>query len=113
MKVRIETPNPHGRLRPAMYTETLFSLDAGKGLTVPEDAILITGKQNIAWVQTSGETNKFEARHITTGVKFDGKVQVLSGLSEGEKVVASGGFLLDSERQLRGGGAGSGHNHSR
>lgn len=113
VKIRIETPNPHGRLRPAMYTETLFSLDAGKGLTVPEDAILITGKQNIAWVQTSGETNKFEARHITTGVKFDGKVQVLSGLSEGEKVVASGGFLLDSERQLRGGGAGSGHNHGR
>ena len=110
VKVRIETPNPHGRLRPAMYTETLFSLDAGKGLTVPEDAILITGKQSIVWVQTQGEANKFEARHVTTGAKFDGKVQILSGLSEGEKVVASGGFLLDSERQLRG-GTGAGHNH--
>jgi membrane fusion protein, copper/silver efflux system len=110
VKVRIETPNPHGRLRPAMYTETLFSVDTGMGLTVPDDAVLVTGKQNVVWVQVQGETNKFEARHVTTGAKFDGKVQILSGLSEGEKVVASGGFLLDSERQLRG-GAGGGHNH--
>jgi membrane fusion protein, copper/silver efflux system len=110
VKVRIETPNPHGRLRPGMYTETLFSVDAGMGLTVPDDAIVVTGKQNVVWVQVQGETNKFEARHVTTGAKFDGKVQILSGLSEGEKVVASGGFLLDSERQLRG-GAGGGHNH--
>ena len=108
VKVRIETPNSHGRLRPAMYTETVFSLDGGTGLTVPEDAIIVTGKQNIVWVQMRGETNKFEARHVTTGVKFDGKVQILSGVSEGEKVVASGGFLLDSERQLRGGDK-SGH----
>lgn len=110
VKVRIETPNPHGRLRPGMYTETLFSLDAGTGLTVPEDAILVTGKQNVIWVQVQGEANKFEARRVTTGAKFDGKVQIVSGLSEGEKVVASGGFLLDSERQLRG-GAGGGHQH--
>lgn len=108
VKVRIETPNPHGRLRPAMYTETLFSLDAGTGLTVPDEAILVTGKQNIVWVQVQGETNKFEARQVTTGAKFDGKVQILSGLSEGENVVASGGFLLDSERQLRGGTTGGG-----
>ncbi len=110
VKVRIETPNPNGKLRPAMYTETLFSLDAGMGLTVPDDAILVTGKQNVVWVQVQGETNKFEARHVTTGAKFDGRVQILSGVSVGEKVVASGGFLLDSERQLRG-GAGGGHNH--
>ncbi|MCU0426706.1 MAG: efflux RND transporter periplasmic adaptor subunit [Candidatus Kapabacteria bacterium] len=110
VKVRIETPNPHGRLRPAMYTETLFTLNSGTGLTIPDDAVLVTGKQNVVWVQAQGETNKFEARHVTTGAKFDGKVQILSGLSEGEKVVASGGFLLDSERQLRG-GTGGGHNH--
>jgi Cu(I)/Ag(I) efflux system membrane fusion protein len=112
VKVRVETPNPHGRLRPAMYTETLFSLDAGMGLTVPEDAVLVTGKQSVVWVQVPGETNKFEARHVTTGAKFEGKVQILSGVSAGEKVVARGGFLLDSERQLRGGGSGGGHNHS-
>ncbi|MBL7992297.1 MAG: efflux RND transporter periplasmic adaptor subunit, partial [Candidatus Kapabacteria bacterium] len=110
VKVRIETQNPHGRLRPAMYTETVFTLNGGTGLTIPDDAVLVTGKQRVVWVQVRGETNKFEARHVTTGAKFDGKVQILSGLSEGEKVVASGGFLLDSERQLRG-GAGGGHQH--
>lgn len=110
VKVRIETPNQHGRLRPAMYTETVFMLNQGIGLTVPNDAVLVTGKQSIVWVQVQGEANKFEARHVTTGAKFDGKVQIVSGLSEGEKVVASGGFLLDSERQLRG-GAGGGHQH--
>ena len=54
VKVRIETPNPYGRLRPGMYTETLFSLDAGTGLTVPEDAVLVTGKQSVVWVQVQG-----------------------------------------------------------
>jgi len=110
VKVRIETPNPHRRLRPAMYTETVFMLNQGTGLTVPNDAVLVTGKQSIVWVQVQGEANKFEARRVTLGAKFDGKVQILSGLSEGEKVVASGGFLLDSERQLRG-TMGGGHQH--
>ncbi len=111
VKVRIETPNPHGRLRPAMYTETTFMLNQGKGLTVPNDAVLVTGKQSIVWVQAQGEANKFEARRVTLGAKFDGKVQILSGVSAGEKVVARGGFLLDSERQLRGGTGSEGHQH--
>ncbi len=110
VKIRIETPNPHGKLRPAMYTETLFVFNQGTGLTVPDDAVLVTGKQNIIWVQVQGKTNEFAMRQVTTGAKFDGKTQILSGVSAGEKVVASGGFLLDSERQLRG-GAGGGHQH--
>jgi len=101
--VRVEMANTHGKLRPSMYTETEFTLGGAMGLTVPDDAVIVTGKQNIVWVQVQGETNKFEARTVRTSVKFNGKVQVLSGLSEGETVVASGGFLLDSERQLRGG----------
>lgn len=111
VKVRIETPNPHKRLRPAMYTETTFMLNQGKGLTVPNDAVLVTGKQSIVWVQVQGEANKFAARRVTLGAKFDGKVQILSGVSAGEKVVARGGFLLDSERQLRGGTGSEGHQH--
>ncbi len=111
VKVRIETPNPHKRLRPAMYTETTFMLNQGKGLTVPNDAVLVTGKQSIVWVQAQVEANKFEARRVTLGAKFDGKIQILSGVSAGEKVVARGGFLLDSERQLRGGTGSEGHQH--
>lgn len=110
VKVRIELANSRGKFRPGMYTETTFMLHHGTGIVVPADAVVVTGKETIVWVQKPDKMNTFEARRVTTGSKFDGKIEILSGVSEGERVVSSGGFLLDSERQLRG-GAGGGHNH--
>lgn len=101
IKVRSEFSNSNYRLKPQMYGETIFENNFGSGLTVPEDAILFTGKRNLVWIQT--EDGMYQPREVQVGFKLDGKYQILSGLTEGEKVVSSGGFLIDSESQLKSG----------
>lgn len=109
IKVRSEFSNAGNRLKPQMYGETIFENEFGSGITVPEDAVLFTGKRNVVWIQT--EDGMYEPREVQVGFKLDGTYQILSGLTEGEKVVNSGGFLIDSESQLKS-GLMSGHQHS-
>ena len=99
IKVRTVFANPHGLLKPQMYGQTIFENDFGTGLVVPTDAILFTGKRNIVWVKMPD--GMFEQRNVSVGLKFDNGYQILSGLKEGEEVAASGGFLLDSESELK------------
>lgn len=107
VKVRIESANPHGKLRPGMFSETELTRDIAAALTVPEESVILSGRQAIVWVKEGEDDGsgkgKFRAQAVTLGVRSGGKYEVLSGLREGETVAASGGFLLDSERQLRGG----------
>ncbi|MFY8001040.1 MAG: efflux RND transporter periplasmic adaptor subunit [Candidatus Kapaibacteriota bacterium] len=106
VKVRIESANPHGKLRPGMFTETEFAAQSTQqSLTIPEESAIQSGRQTIVWVKESEEGGKgvFRAQAVVLGRRNGGKYEVLSGLREGEAVAASGGFLLDSERQLRGG----------
>ncbi|MGE5679789.1 MAG: efflux RND transporter periplasmic adaptor subunit [Bacillota bacterium] len=109
IKVRSEVKNPQGKLKPQMYTETVFSKNYGKGLLVPESAVLFTGKRNIVWVKTS--EGMFEPRDVTVGVKTNGSYQILSGLKEGEEAASSGSYLIDSESQLQSGNSAGGHQH--
>jgi membrane fusion protein, copper/silver efflux system len=109
VKVRLTVNNADERLKPNMYTETLFERKKGKALTVPVSAVLLTGKRNLVYVK-AGHDNHFEAREIGIGARFNGKYEVTSGLMEGEEVVSEGGYLIDSESQLKTGG-GSGHQH--
>jgi membrane fusion protein, copper/silver efflux system len=102
VKVRLGVKNPDGRLKPNMYTETVFHRTRENAVTVPVGAVLITGKRNLVYVQQSDGAG-FEQREITIGTRFDGKYEVLSGLHEGERVVREGGYLVDSESQLKGG----------
>lgn len=111
VQVRLEVPNPGIRLRPGMYTESLLPRRVETGLLVPDDAVVVTGKQAIVWVQDPTEPTRFEARLVKTGIKIHGKTQILAGLIEGEQIAVSGGFLLDSERQLRGLSVQNGHVH--
>ncbi len=106
VKVRIESANPHGKLRPGMFTETEFAAQAPQqSLTIPEESVIQSGKQAVVWVKEGADNGKgiFRAQAVVLGRHNGGKYEVLSGLREGEAVAASGGFLLDSERQLRGG----------
>jgi Cu(I)/Ag(I) efflux system membrane fusion protein len=82
-----------------MYGETTFYADAGIGLLVPADAVIFSGNRNVVWIKTSD--GMFEARDVQLGQKFGDKYQILTGLNEGEEVAASGGFLIDSESQLK------------
>lgn len=100
-QVRIELPNPQGRLRPAMYASV--HLAAGSGdqpvLTVPASAVLHSGIRQAVLVEL-GE-GRYQPREVRLGLRGDDHVQVLEGLSDGERVVTSANFLIDAESNLR------------
>jgi membrane fusion protein, copper/silver efflux system len=99
IKVRSEFSSYGGKLKPQMYGETIFISAGGQGLLVPADAVIIAGKRAIVWAKTGDRM--FEARSVQIGNRFGDKYQILSGLNEGEEIAATGGFLIDSESQLK------------
>ena len=101
VKVRINLPNPGSLLKPDMFANVLFQGRKGKELAVPDSAVLITGERAMAWVEV--KPNTFEPRMVKVGHKSNGYYELLSGLKEGETVVTSAGFLIDSESQLKSG----------
>ena len=100
-KVRMEFHNPGYLLKPGMFaTVELRAELATDALLVPDSAVLRSGEKNTVFVALEG--GKFDPRVVTLGARGEGNVyQVLSGLNEGERVVTSGQFVLDSESQLR------------
>ncbi|MFT4936483.1 MAG: Cu(I)/Ag(I) efflux system membrane fusion protein [Pseudoalteromonas distincta] len=98
--VRIELPNPKERLRPGMFATVQFGGVASPALLVPSEALIRTGKRTLVMVASDG--GKFLPAEVTTGRESGGRTEVLSGLSPGEKVVASGQFLVESEASLSG-----------
>jgi RND family efflux transporter MFP subunit len=100
-KVRLEFQNPGYLLKPGMFATVELKAElAADAVLVPDSAVLRSGEKNTAFVALAG--GKFEPRNITLGPRGEGNVyQVLSGLKEGERVVTSGQFMLDSESQLR------------
>lgn len=101
VKARIEFPNPGLELKPEMYANVLIETEpVANALTIPENAVLKSGKEQTVFVAL-GE-GKFDPRKVKTGVTNDqGMVQILSGLKEGDLVVTSAQFMLDSESKLR------------
>lgn len=99
LQVRVELPNQANRLRPGMYGNVVFTGQAYAALSVPSESIIATGKRKIVIVK---EANGYRPVEITSGQELDSLTEVLSGLSEGEEVVASGQFLMDSEASLSG-----------
>jgi Cu(I)/Ag(I) efflux system membrane fusion protein len=99
VKVRLEVANAAGDLKPEMYADVVLRPALGTGLVVPESAIIDTGDRRIVFVDR-GE-GRFEPREILTGPRVDGGVQALGGLEDGEKVVISANFLIDSESSLK------------
>ncbi|MDP3149674.1 MAG: efflux RND transporter periplasmic adaptor subunit [Ignavibacteria bacterium] len=99
VKVRSEFSSNGGKLKPQMYGETIFSASGGQGLLVPANAVIIAGQRTVVWVKTGD--GMFEARSIQIGNRFGDKYQILSGLNEGDEIAATGGFLIDSESQLK------------
>ena len=99
LQVRVELPNRQNRLRPGMYGNVLFTGQTYEALSVTSESIIATGKRKIVIVK---EANGYRPVEITTGQERNNYTEVLSGLSEGEGVVASGQFLIDSEASLSG-----------
>ncbi|MBW2233630.1 MAG: efflux RND transporter periplasmic adaptor subunit, partial [Deltaproteobacteria bacterium] len=101
LTVRLEFKNPNLRLKPGMFATVYIQFRReDDALVVPTEAILHSGKREIVFVAVGD--GRFEPREITTGLVGDRHMtQVLSGLEEGEIVVTSGQFLIDSESQLQ------------
>jgi Cu(I)/Ag(I) efflux system membrane fusion protein len=100
-RVRIEIPNPDGRLRADMYADVVFHPDEGATpvATVPASAVIDSGTRQIVLV-AKGE-GRFEPRPVKLGRRGDGHVEILSGVASGEEVVTSANFLIDAESNLR------------
>jgi Cu(I)/Ag(I) efflux system membrane fusion protein len=101
VRVRVELPNPGGLLKPDMFVRVAFRGRKGRALAVPDTAVLVTGERAMVWAEVS--PNVFEPRTVRVGHRSGGFYEVLSGLSEGDTVATSAGFLIDSESQLRSG----------
>ena len=101
VKVRLEFANPGYQLKPDQYVDVHIATQPVKNaLVIPRDAVLFSGEKRTVFVASGG--GKFEPRQVKTGVEGDqGLVQVKQGLLDGEQVVTSAEFMLDSESQLQ------------
>jgi Cu(I)/Ag(I) efflux system membrane fusion protein len=100
LTVRIELPNRGGRLRPGMFATVHLGGDSGSGLLVPGEAVIRTGKRDL--VMVAGTGGHYRPAEVRIGREAGGKTEILAGLAEGDRIVASGQFLLDSEASLSG-----------
>jgi len=101
LKARIELANPEGRLVPGMFATVSLTPAARKAiLLVPSEAVIQTGTRSVVFV--ASEDGKFAPVEVETGSEANGQTEIHSGLSAGQKVVASGQFLVDSEASLKG-----------
>lgn len=97
-KVRLEFPNTGFKLKPDMYVNAEIKVDGGSHLAVPQEAVLDSGIRKVVFIDKGD--GHFEPKEVKLGTQMDGYYQVLSGLTEGEKIASSSAFLLDSESRL-------------
>jgi Cu(I)/Ag(I) efflux system membrane fusion protein len=100
-RVRIEIPNPDGRLKVDMYADVVFQAGANEdsATAVPVSAVIDSGTRQVVLV-AKGE-GRFEPRAVKLGRRGDGYVEVLDGISKGEEVVTAATFLIDAESNLK------------
>ena len=99
--IRLEFENPQLELKPNMYADVrIKSVAKAEGLIIPSEAVIRSGERNLVFL-TRGQ-GKFLPRDVILGRALDhGRVQILAGLVEGDPLVTSGQFLLDSESKLK------------
>jgi len=101
MRVRIKLANLNAKLRPgSLVGVTLFGHPKDNVLTVPTEALILTGRENRVVVQRSDTS--FASVPVKIGMLAGGKAEIVFGLNELDKVVVSGQFLLDSEASIQG-----------
>jgi Cu(I)/Ag(I) efflux system membrane fusion protein len=100
LTVRVELANPGGRLRPGMFATVRFAGASQPALLLPSEAVIRTGRRTLVMLAQTG--GRFQPAEVRTGREGGGRTEILAGLSEGERVVASGQFLIDSEASLSG-----------
>jgi multidrug efflux pump subunit AcrA (membrane-fusion protein) len=99
-KARILLKDPKASLRPESYVDVSILAPLGEQITVPFDAVFDTGEQS--WVFVSSPQGLIEPRLVIIKLHADDEVAIAQGLKEGEKIVTSANFLIDSESRLKG-----------
>lgn len=100
VQVRAEVLDPQHKFKPQMFVNAKIKVDLGEKLAVPESAVLDTGVRKIVYLAQDGDI--IEQREVILGQKAAGYFEVLKGLDEGNIVITSGNFLIDSESKLKG-----------
>jgi membrane fusion protein, copper/silver efflux system len=95
---RVEVMNRDGALRPGMYATAMIRPARAKALTVPSQAVLPTGTQNLVFVNRGD--GRFMPIAVAVGMRGDSLVEIVKGLKSGDEVIASAAYLLDSESNL-------------
>ncbi|BHH85592.1 efflux RND transporter periplasmic adaptor subunit [Desulforhopalus sp. 52FAK] len=98
-QLRLILPNEKGRIRPGAYVDVTILTDLSPRLAIPYESVLQNKEGNYVIIDRGNGT--FQAREIKVGMQYQGLVEVQAGLQEGEQVVVSGQFLIDSESSLR------------
>ncbi|MGN6376387.1 MAG: efflux RND transporter periplasmic adaptor subunit [Sphingomonas sp.] len=98
LTARIEIANRGGRLRPGMFATAAFTDRARSALLVPSEAVIRTGTRNL--VMLAEKDGRYRPAEVRIGATAGGETEILAGLAQGERVVASGQFLIDSEASL-------------
>jgi Cu(I)/Ag(I) efflux system membrane fusion protein len=100
LRVRLKFPNPEQLLRPNLFAEVvIYGGPRENALNIPRDALIVTGERE-AVIKALGE-GRFQPVDVVTGMQRGGRVEILHGLAEGDRVVVSGQFLIDSEASLQ------------
>jgi RND family efflux transporter MFP subunit len=104
LKARFELDNPGFILQPDMFVDVELNVDMPPAITVPADAVFDSGLRKTVFIDRGN--GNFEARRVKTGWRLGDRVEIVSGLMEGERIVASATFLLDSESRMKAASAG-------
>jgi Cu(I)/Ag(I) efflux system membrane fusion protein len=97
--IRVSIPNTGALLKPGMPVYVVLKNQQNHALTLPADAVIRNGKNNLVWLQVGHNT--FKPARVKTGLEEDEQVEILSGLQSGDVVVISGAYLLNSEYIIR------------
>ena len=105
-KVRVETGNQSGKLKPEMFATGIVSSTLAEyrnNVVIPKSAVLWTGKRSVVYVKQPGsEEPVFKIREVELGPMLGESYVIINGLSEGEEIVTSGTFSVDAAAQLEG-----------
>jgi Cu(I)/Ag(I) efflux system membrane fusion protein len=98
-RVRLEVGNGDLALRPEMFVDVALHADLGERVVVPASAVIVAGERRVVFVDR-GE-GRLEPRTVTTGVASEDQIEITNGLEPGERVVASGNFLIAAESRIQ------------
>jgi Cu(I)/Ag(I) efflux system membrane fusion protein len=99
--LRVQIPNANNQLKPGMSAYVVLTNRERNSLTLPVDAVMRHENMNMVWVEVG--KNTFKNVMVETGLENDGRIEIVSGLKQGDVVVTSGAYLINSEYIFRNG----------